>query len=85
MIGVPVDGTTKYQTVYDALLDEFRACGPDDEALTDEAFQTALDDFFSGVADMSAEFDDSLETIGKDEDLGDMPQAWFLLKWSNED
>ncbi len=81
LIGVAIDGSTTYAQVLDYLLDELNAYGPDWE----EDCELAIREQFSTVPDMGAPFDASLETIGEDEDLGDMVQAYFLLERHGED
>lgn len=79
LIGVSIDGTTLVHQVYDAVLGEaLDADLPDD--ITEEMVVDAVNAEFEGI-DKTKLWNDDLEA-----DMGDeMPQAWFLLQWGDEE
>lgn len=76
LLGVPVDNTTTYTTLYDDLLTEFASFAHD---LNDTAFRNALDNCFADVADMDILFDPTLEPLAEDDEPC---YAWFLITFN---
>lgn len=85
LIGVAVDGKSTYASVKSDLWEEI--CNnyrlfPED--MRDIEIRIAINALFEPVTDLSAYFDPSLENTEEDE-MGDMPCAWFRFTWEKED
>lgn len=87
LVGVPVDATTTNGEVAQGILDEINGADyglPD--WLTDDMIQKAVDDELPASVSDDA-FDDTLDCLGSsdDEPCDELPTAWFLLTFSEDD
>lgn len=81
LLGVPVDGSTTYQEVLDALMDELTWRDADPSFDYGLAKVLAIREFET-VSDMSKPFDSSLEVSTEEDDgMQEDCQAWFLITW----
>ena len=83
LVGVPVNGSTTYGEIREALETEIRWTLDRPEGLTGDDIASALSDLFENVTDPATRFDSSLETPTDDDDGADYPSAWFRLSWES--
>ena len=88
LVGVPVDCTTTYGNLLDALDSEIRWSVDMPEGVTSDDLRAALAELFEPVPCMAKIFDSSLEqpeAYGDDGGVGDLCYAWFRLSWGDDD